>query len=332
MTWPQWIEELKDRYLAEQGNVFLLVGKASVKQWTVGGETLDAATVLVRFLKRTREVVAVLRPAPLPSRLEFAEISDRQKFENLVKAYDLLQGRALPLLETEPHQALGRIWRALSTTGTHQGYIVTEAERLLPGHRKRIDPIPGAPELLTWPTDATLTRSNNILVFLASSLESVRAEFAESTIVIELIEAPPPPPPSPRPPRPPPPEVPAPSDGEAPFDLESALRDALVEALSSQPAEHRAARLPVMSAVAQVVSQQRPDRWGTLSFSLDADGVAEVEGPGAEAFLEAWRGDVALDAAAGMLIKSLPTSFSADHGLDPTAIGALVRRVERLLR
>ena len=40
MTWPQWIEELKERYLADAGNVFLLVGPAQAKRWTVEGETL----------------------------------------------------------------------------------------------------------------------------------------------------------------------------------------------------------------------------------------------------------------------------------------------------
>jgi hypothetical protein len=336
MTWPQWIEELKERYLADAGNVFLLIGPAQAKRWAIGGETLDAVQVLVRFLKRTREVVGVLRPAPLPSRLEFADITDRQKFENLIKAYDLLQGRALPLVETEPHQALGRIWRALSTMGTPQGYLITETERLLPGHRRRVDPIPGAPDLLGWPTEPTLTRSNNLMIFLAADRSAVRAEFTDHAVCIELNQAPPPPPP--RDIAPPAliestGETGAPEGAEPEaFDLQSELREALVESLATMPAEHRSARLPVMAAVARVVRIVRPERWGELSFSLDADGAAVVTGPGAETFLAAWRGDVALDAAAGMLVKSLPTSFSPEHGLDATAVGALTRRVDRLLR
>jgi hypothetical protein len=339
MTWPQWIEELKERYLADAGNVFLLIGPAQAKRWTLGGETLDAVQVLIRFLKRTREVVAVLRPAPLPSRLEFADITDRQKFENLVKAYDLLQGRALPLVETEPHQALGRIWRALSTTGTPQAYLITETERLLPGHRRRVDPIPGAPELLGWPSEPTLTRSNNLMVFLAADRSAIRSEFADQAVCIELKQAAPPPPPV-RDIAPPAlldqgePDQ-AGEDGAAEpeaFDLQAELREALVESLATMPAEYRAARLPVMAAVARVVRIVRPERWGELSFALDADGAPVVTGQGAETFLSAWRGDVALDAAAGMLVKSLPTSFSPEHGLDGTAVGALTRRVDRLLR
>jgi hypothetical protein len=84
--------------------------------------------------------------------------------------------------------------------------------------------------------------------------------------------------------------------------------------------------------VARVVRIVRPGRWGELTFSLDGDGAPVVTGPGAETFLSSWRGDVALDAAAGMLVKSLPTSFSPEHGLDATAVGALTRRVDRMLR
>ncbi|MEQ1508074.1 MAG: hypothetical protein ABMB14_37945, partial [Myxococcota bacterium] len=89
---------------------------------------------------------------------------------------------------------------------------------------------------------------------------------------------------------------------------------------------------PVMAAVAAVVADRRPDRWGRLTFVLDADGAPEISGPGADAFWTAWSGDVALGAAASMLSKALPGSPGAPATLDATALGALTRRTERLLR
>ncbi|MEZ4237527.1 MAG: hypothetical protein R3F59_15550 [Myxococcota bacterium] len=340
MQWPAWIDELKERYLADEGNVFVVHGAVAQPIFPGdGGEALDAVQVLVRFLKNTREVVGVLRPAPLPSRLEFADISDRQRFENLVKAADLVQGRALPLVETDPQQALGRIWRALSTTGTAQAYLVTDTERLLPGHRRRIDPVPDAPDVLSWPDEPTLTNSNNIVVFLCSEPAAIRAELVERAVVIaaearaarprfeaEVVEVPSAPEEEVSDGIPGAPVLPA--DHE-PGDLREDLQRALITALATHPAEHRPAHLPVMAAVAAVVAERVPGVWGPLTFSLDGEGDVVVEGPGAAAFDAAWRADIALAASASMLCKELPPGAASE--LDPTAVGALARRTERMV-
>ncbi len=88
-----------------------------------------------------------------------------------------------------------------------------------------------------------------------------------------------------------------------------------------------------MHAVARVVRTHRPELWGELAFGV-ADGEVSISGPGAQAFQDAWRRDIALDAAAGMLLKSLRGGFSeqAPPALDDTAVTALTKRVGRLLR
>lgn len=348
MTWPHWIDELKERYLADEGNVFVLYGEPkpargeSAKRWTVDDEALDTTAVLVRFLRRTREIVAVLRPAPLPSRLEFADMSDRTRFENLVKAWDLIQGRALPLVETDPHQALGRIWRALSTVGTAQAYIVTDADRLWPGHRKRLEPIPGAPDLVLWSGHASLTQSNNLLVFLAQDRDSIRADLIASAVCIDLARVPAPATPEEASTAPTPPPPPALQSDDAPppppalegASLREQLQREIVRALVSHPEDHRPSGLPVMDAVARIVTAHRPDLWGSLEMTVDADGVPVISGRGEEQFFTTWRSDMALDAAGGMLLKNLPTAMSEQSPppLDDTALSALVRRVERILK
>jgi hypothetical protein len=184
MGWPGWIEELRSRFLADEASVFLVHGEVDDKVWDVDGESLDAVGVLVRFLRPTRPVIGILRPHPPPSRLEFADFTDRSKFDNLVRAYEAVEGRTDHLGEQEPDQALGKIWRALSTAGTDQAYLVTNTERLVPGHRKRVDPIPGAPDLFAWPRHPALRKSNNVIVFLTEDPSTVRSELRDAATVL----------------------------------------------------------------------------------------------------------------------------------------------------
>jgi len=185
MGLPSWIEELRARFLADEASAFLVHGEVTDSVWNVDGEMLDAVDVLVRFLRPTRPVIGILRPHPPPSRLEFADFADRAKFENLVRAYEAVERRTDHLDERDPEHALGRIWRALSTAGTDQAYLVTGTEQIVPGHRKRVEPIPGAPDLFSWPRHATLRKSNNVIVFLAEDPAAVRTELREGATSIE---------------------------------------------------------------------------------------------------------------------------------------------------
>jgi len=192
MPWPAWIDELKDRYLADEANVFVLHGAVASTTFAVEEELLDCVGVLQRFLARTRPIIGVLRPWPLPSRIEFAGIMDRTRFENLIKAHDFVEGRVDALQETDPAEALARIWRALDTTGTDQAYLVTDAHRIAPGHRKRVDPIPGAPGFLEWPTHPMLRASNNLIVLLVEDPDQLRSELLEGSALVEATEPEPP--------------------------------------------------------------------------------------------------------------------------------------------
>ncbi|MCA9495064.1 MAG: hypothetical protein KC621_34285 [Myxococcales bacterium] len=361
MSTPGWIEEIARRYLADEASVFLVHGEVEEPKWEVEGQRVDAAKALVLFLRRSREVVAVLHPGPPPARLEFAEFTDRQKFENLVRAADMIHGTALAANEADPFQALGRIWRALTTIGTPQAYIVADTQRLLPFAKKHIDSVLGAPDLFTWPTHPTLRQSNNLIVFLASSVDAVRAELVEGACVIpttfgaraaptwvdeeelaaaaeqevEELGEEPAPPPAPAPPPIAPPSLPpaAAASDERPEDLRAEIERALVHALCEMPEETRPALVPVMQAVHAVLAVHRPDRFGLAVFSVDEEGRAVVEGEGADAFTDAWKGDIALSAAGGMVLKELKGGFSEARPpqLDGTGVGALVRRVRRII-
>ena len=355
MAWPDWIEELKQRYLADESNVFVMHGAVTGAHYLVdddGDEWLDAVGVLKRFLARSRPIVGVLRPWPPPSQLQFAGLADRSRFENLVKAHDLLEGRTDALRETHALEALGRMWRAMSTVGTDQAYIVTHSERLLPSHSSRRVRVPGAPDLTQWPHDEQLRRSNNLLVFLTPEDRLLRSAFRRSCAIVHVSgepeEEPEPDPlyelPEPEPePEPAPVEEPqdtpvgvsSPPEPELRVDVDEVrrgLESALVRTLLAHPPAHRAARLPVMDAVAQVISHHRPAVWGHLTLELD-EAQVRARGTGGERFLGAWRSDIALDAAAGMLLSRLEGTYTEQTPppLDPTALTALAKRVVRLI-
>jgi hypothetical protein len=322
MELPGWVEALREKYLADAGNVFLLHGETTGATWNVDGTPLDCEQVLCAFLRRTREIVGVFRPATTPVRFDFADLSDQSRFENLVKAYELVE-QAAPLLDDQPEQVLARIWRALSTTGTDQAYLITDVGRLAPRVRRTLPP-PAAPELWDWPTHPTLLRSNNVVILLTRTVEDVRAELVERCVRIEV--------PRPDAPAAAPDVSAAPPVAGTPAAPEVELREQLASeverALGEHPADHRAALLPVMLAVARVVHAHRPS-FQVPAFALDAEGAATAAGPDAKRFLEAWRGDIALDAAGSMLVRNL--AAKPDAGIDETAVGALARRVRRLL-
>ncbi len=349
MSWPAWTEALKERFVADEASAFLVVGDIHAKRWLVEGESLDAANVLVRLLARSRPVVGVLRTG-MAGGLRFSTFTDEKKFDELVDAAMLMSGAAVALSARLPMEALGRIWQALNTVGHDQAYMIVDIDNLLPRRRKRLDPVPTAPRLFDWPHHPTLRKSNNVVVFLATSLEALRPELVEACSVIRLdgtpvldettaaalehLEE----------------DVGSPSvvDVSSSVGAEPAaaplpaagfevlmplLEKALVRALLDHPEEHRPKRLPVMKAVADVMEEGGAG-WRGLTFSLDDEGDVVVEGDGGADFLAMWKGDIALDAAGGMLLKALTGGFSAGHppDLDETAMRALSKRVAKKLR
>lgn len=364
MHWPTWIDALKDRYLADEANVFVLHGAVDGTTFPVGDEQLDCVGILRRFLSRTRPVVGVLRPWPHPARIEFAGILDRTHFENLVKAHEFVTGRTDALQESEPTEALARIWRALDTVGTDQAYLITDAQRIAPGHRRRVDEIPGAPTLLQWPIDPGLRASNNLIALLVEDPRTLREELLERCAVIEVtapaapdLSTTPMPLPdfedlsdTPEPTLVPTDDLPAaldeplaaepeptlvPPDPGLPTDPESlhdGLKRALVRAFLTHDAGHRAALLPVMEATAEVLATHRPDLWGTLTFQLGEDRAPVVTGTGSDRFLPLWRGDITMDAAASMITRELPTDGAPTvHHLDETGVRVLAKRIAKQL-
>jgi hypothetical protein len=347
MPWPAWIDWIKERYLDDEASVFLVVGDIHTARWSAEGETLDAANVLVRFLAQTRPVVGVLRAGP-GGALRFPTFAEEKKFDELVDAAMVMQGRALALSARDPMQALGRMWLAMSTRGTDQAYMVVDVDQLAPAKRKRQDPVQGAPELNLWATHPSLRQSNHIVIFLAKSVDDVRPDVVRGCAVVsvDLTEAPMSaselealqhlqadvaPQASGASAARPVDAVPvANAADEALEALSGELAHALVHALVQHPEEHRAAKLPVMEAVATVL-ELHGSSWSGLVFTLDAEGAPVCEGKGASDFMAAWRADIALDASAGMLLKALRGGFSEQSppDLDATALRALTKRVAK---
>ena len=173
-------------------------------------------------------------------------------------------------------------------------------------------------------------------------------EQAVAEAEIEALSAPPPPPPppmapavaeveaiAPEPSAAPPASAPPPPPAIATSTLSERLEAALRAAILRHPQGGWTQNLPAREAIAEVLHAESPQLCGPLALHVVEDQVKAV-GPGAEWF-EAWiRDDVAVDAAAGMLLGGLelpPGGFTPENlpPLSGPALRALARRVERRL-
>lgn len=176
VTWPEWIEEIKRRYLADEASVFLLHGAVDGGTWEVDGEPLDCAGVLRAFLSQSREIVCTYDP---DAGLDFVAVTDRGAFHRLIETRQMLDGRRNRNLGRTPEEVLAQIFMALTTAGPAQGYVIKKTERLVRARRKHLPPLAdGAPHIAAWATHRTIRASNNVVVLLTPSVDAVRADLA----------------------------------------------------------------------------------------------------------------------------------------------------------
>ncbi|MCB9794881.1 MAG: hypothetical protein H6741_19420 [Alphaproteobacteria bacterium] len=188
-TWPDWIEELKRRYLADEASVFLLHGAVEGATWDVDGEPLDCAGVLRAFLSQSREIVGIYDP---DAGLDFAAVTDRGAFNRLIEARNVLDGKRRRNLGRTPEEVLAQIYLALTTAGPAQGWVIRKTEKLVRANRKHLPPLAdGAPHIAAWATHRSVRASNNVVVLLAPGVSSVRADLV---LVTAHVHVPPPPP------------------------------------------------------------------------------------------------------------------------------------------
>lgn len=330
MGWPAWIDALRTRYLADEGNLFLLTGAVGAT-WPVDGEALGAIEILSRFLSPTRPVVGVLRPG---EPLVFPHLGDELRFERALSAREVVTGHRIRRRAADLAQRLDLVHAALQTTAHDQAWIFVDAHRLFPPRR----PLGGAdaPPLDAWAEP--LRRTNHLVILLAPSAAEVAEAIARVAVHLEIappvatavhLEAS----------APAAPEVPIHEPADDPAlptadELADELEAALQLTLPLHPVSSWEARLPVLEAAAMVLAAHDPS-FGPVVLSVDDAGRPTGTGPGADAFLARWQADVALDAAAGMLLREIPTPDGerpeGPVDLHPTALRALARRLLRLL-
>jgi hypothetical protein len=335
MAWPAFIDVLKERYLNNEGNFFLLHGAVEEPCFTLEGEPADAVQVLAAFLAATRGVVGVI---DFDAGLSFPNFGDESRFDRLVAAQEVLSGSVAHGNRGDVLAALGQVWRSLATTGVDQGWLLRDIQRLLPAGRPRVEPLgAGAPVLFEWPGSRRLSQSNHIVIALTRDAASVRQELVANAVGIAVAR--PAPKVAPTPPMPSHESAPElASDAEVDAFLaapaEPTTEDRLTAALHATLANHEPeswpSEIPVMDAVAVTMHVLEPELVGPLSFAVNEEGKAAAEGPGAEWFLQRWKADIAFSAAAGMLLKAL-VGAPGGAPIDPTATRALARRIDRVI-
>jgi len=173
--WPDWIEELKSRYLNNEASVFLLHGAVDAGRWVVEGQTVDCMTTLVQFLTRSREILGVLDPK---RGLSFPGVGDRARFQHLVEARRTLDGDITSLREDKPEECLALLHKALSTSGPAQGYVLVYAEALFPEKKRPVPSLPAkVPSFTEWLQDPVLRNSDNLVVLLTEDLEKIHRDI-----------------------------------------------------------------------------------------------------------------------------------------------------------
>lgn len=191
--WPEWIEELKRRYLAEEASVFLLHGAVDVVAWPYEDELLDAGRLVARFLTASRDIVVLYDPDS--GRLGWGGIEDSGRFTRHTETalvLDKTSGR--PDLR-KAEGALGLFWLSMHNPGPNQAFILYRTEKVCPSRRSALSPLElNAPPLAEWNATASLRESDNVVILLTTDLDEIREDLRESVAIIEV-----PTPPKPKP-------------------------------------------------------------------------------------------------------------------------------------
>lgn len=335
---PEWFERLGQAYLGGEGALFVVVG----------GDPAEIEAALVTELSKSRSIVGVVRgrrPAKaVPGQsasvgLTFPKLGDLPRFENLLAGRRVFAG--VPILDTtRPLEALGAVWAVLELPEPAQGWIVQDPDVIFPV-RKEPEALGGrAPPLAEWAASPRLRDQNHIVVMIAGA-GAIHPAVLATAVAIDVnarrpapsvepvAEAPPAGPPAADTP------PPLPADGAPPVpDLGERLQASIERTLPGWPAASYPSRAPIMAAVADLLAGLPSPPCGPVAVRWDPEAGAVVEGPGAEWFQSRWASDVAVDAAAGMIVKGLqpPEPGYPAGAIPPTdAVGTRVlgRRIER---
>ncbi|MED5373335.1 MAG: hypothetical protein VX899_20110 [Myxococcota bacterium] len=193
MNWPQWIETLKERYLAGESSVFVLHGAVRTGRWDYAGDPVDCPELLRLFLERSRDVVGILRwekaDWEATPRLDFPGIEDRGRFTRHVNARLILDGVAQRPDSRKAPELLGLMWLSMDTAGMDHAFLLDQAQRLHHARKKRgIDPVLGAPPLAQWNQHPAFRESNNVVVLMVESLDELHPSLVAAGSVIQVPE------------------------------------------------------------------------------------------------------------------------------------------------
>ena len=376
MSLPPWIDELKTRYLNDEASVFVLHGPGLRDVWRLDDAPMAAEDALITFLQRSRDIVGrwsfkegLKFNNPSDHSLFTRAVEARQALDGATRRLnprESLDALALIWLAiSTPGRRLGFV------LGGVEGLLPENRKRIdpLPGNTPALAEWPAHATLRASDNVIVLVIEHldrvrpellNGCVIIevpaapkASPSQPPKAaappapptDRAVAEAEIEALNAPPPPPPPPVEPAvaeveaispapspttsaPPPPPI-------ATSTLSERLDAALRAAILRHPQGGWIRNLPAREAIAEVLHAESPQLCGPLSLHVVDDQVQAV-GPGAEWFEGWFRSDVAVDAAAGMLLGALevPPGGFTDENLPPLAgpaLRALSRRVERAL-
>lgn len=175
---PQWVESLRDRYLAGEASLFLLHGNVrDLMPWTdEQGKTeyVDLRGFLERFLRRTRDLVAYYN---VSQGLCFADKAQERLFRQSVDARRMLAGQPkLDELPRDPNEAIPVIEDVITDASRSTAVVLDFFEMIAPNGDLSFMGTEEKANLVTlqrWSSDAALLGTDNLVILITEHLTDV---------------------------------------------------------------------------------------------------------------------------------------------------------------
>lgn len=185
MTMPQWVHELRDRYLAGEASMFLLHGNVrDVQPWTdASGKTqyLDLGRFLERFLGRTRDVVVGY---DVSQGLTFPDAKHSDAFRKAIDSRRALEGRAkVGAFPRDAGQVVPLLEELITSAGQSSGVVLDFLETIAPNGDLSFmstDDKQNLVALQRWSNDPAFLGTDNLVILVTEHLSDVSRRVVAS--------------------------------------------------------------------------------------------------------------------------------------------------------
>lgn len=183
---PAWAEELRDRYLAGEGSMFLVHGNVrDLHPWDGGDgriEWLSLREFFERFLGRTRDIVVYYN---VSQGLQFPDRGHEKRFQRAVNARRALDGgEPLSVLPRTPAAAVPLFEELITDPTNSSGVVLDYVEMIAPAGDISFMSAEDKATLVAmqrWASDPGFLATDNLVILVTEQLPDVSRKLVAST-------------------------------------------------------------------------------------------------------------------------------------------------------